>query len=113
MIIIDSQGYGDTRGHAKDFGINKAFEYVFSHIIDQINIVCLTMNARGGRLDPLTKYIYSSVTALFADDISDNFIILATKADPHKLKNPQIIQSILTSEDGKFIQIKNESEKRW
>lgn len=71
------------------------------------------MNARGGRLDPLTKYIYSSVTAIFADDISDNFIILATNADPHKLKNPQIIQSILTSEDGNFLQIKNESEKRW
>ena len=71
------------------------------------------MNARDNRLDPLTKYIYSSVTALFADDISDNFIILATNADPHKLKNPQIIQSILTSEDGKFLQIKNESEKRW
>ena len=113
LIIIDSQGYGDTRGHTKDLEINKAFEYVFSHIIDHINIVCLTMNARDGRLDPLTKYIYSSVTALFADDISDNFIVLATNADPFKLKEPQIIQSILQSEDAKFLQIKNESEKIW
>ena len=113
LIIIDSQGYGDTRGHAKDLEINKAFEYVFSNIIDHINIVCLTMNARDGRLDPLTKYIYSSVTALFADDISDNFIVLATNADPFKLKDPQIIQSILQSEDGKFLQIKNESKKIW
>jgi hypothetical protein len=113
LIIIDSQGYGDTRGHAKDLEINKAFEYVFSNIIDHINIVCLTMNSRDGRLDPLTKYIYSSVTALFADDISDNFIVLATNADPFKLKEPQIIQSILQSEDGKFLQIKNESKKIW
>ena len=113
LIIIDSQGYGDTRGHTKDLEINKAFEYVFSHIIDHINIVCLTMNARDNRLDPLTKYIYSSVTALFADDISDNFIVLATNADPFKLKEPQIIQSILKSEDAKFLQIKNESEKIW
>ena len=113
LIIIDSQGYGDTRGHAKDLEINKAFEYVFSNIIDHINIVCLTMNARDNRLDPLTKYIYSSVTALFADDISDNFIVLATFANPFKLKDPDIIHSILQSEDGKFLQIKNESKKIW
>ena len=33
LIIIDSQGYGDTRGHSKDLEINKAFEYVFSNIV--------------------------------------------------------------------------------
>ena len=113
LIIIDSQGYGDTRGHTKDLEINKAFEYVFSHIIDHINIVCLTMSSKENRLDPLTKYIYSSVTSLFADDISDNFIVLATNADVHKLKKPNIIESILTSDDAKFLQIKNEVNKRW
>ena len=54
------------------------------------NIVCLTISSKENRLDPLTKYIYSSVTSLFADDISDNFIILTTNADQHKLKKPKV-----------------------
>ena len=36
LIIIDSQGYEDTSSHTKNLEINKAFEYVFSHIIDHI-----------------------------------------------------------------------------
>ena len=117
MIIIDSQGYGDTRGHTKNLEINKAFEYVFSHIIDHINIFCLTISSKENKLDPLTKYIYSSVTSLFSDDISDNFIILTTNADQHKLKKPTIIESILSNDDAKFLQIKEENKdkgkKRW
>jgi len=63
--LIVSQGYGDTRGHTKDLDINKAFEFVFSNIINHIDIVCLTVNSTDARLCPTTKYIYSAVTSLF------------------------------------------------
>ena len=37
-------------------------------------------------LDILTKYIFSSVTSLFSEDISENFIILATFANKDTIK---------------------------
>jgi energy-coupling factor transporter ATP-binding protein EcfA2 len=103
LIIIDSQGYGDTRGHHKDIEINKAFEYVFSHIIDHINIICFVVNSTQNRLDTNTKYIYSAVTALFSDDISDNFIILTTFGNPQSKKTPAFIESILKDKDADFL----------
>ena len=36
IIIIDSQGYGDTRGKIYDEKINQAFSHVFSNVIDHI-----------------------------------------------------------------------------
>ena len=51
LIIIDSQGYGDTRGHDKDLEINTAFEFVFSKVIDHINCICFIANSTQNRID--------------------------------------------------------------
>ena len=111
--MIVSQGYGDTRGHTKDLDINKAFEFVFSNIINHIDIVCLTVNSTDPRLSPTTKYIYSAVTSLFADDISDNFIVLATFANKSNMKNPDIISAIIKEEDTSFLNVQNQENKKW
>ena len=113
LIILDSQGYGDTRGHNKDLQINKAFEFVFSNIINHIDIVLLTVNSTDPRLSPTTKYIYSAVTSLFADDISDNFIVLATWANKSNMKNPAIISGIINDEDTSFLNVQNKKNKKW
>ena len=111
--MIVSQGYGDTRGHTEDLDINKAFEFVFSNIINHIDIVCLTVNSTDPRLSPTTKYIYSAVTSLFADDISDNFIVLATFALKSNMKNPAIISGIINDEDTSFLNVQNKENKKW
>ena len=113
LIILDSQGYGDTRGHNKDLDINKAFEFVFSNIINHIDIVLLTVNSTDPRLGPTSKYIYSAVTSLFADDISDNFIVLATFANKSNMKNPDIISGIIKDEDTSFLNVQNKKNKKW
>ena len=113
MIILNSQGYGDTRGHNKDLDINKAFEFVFSNIINHIDIVCLTVNSTDPRLGPTTKYIYSAVTSLFADDISDNFIVLATFALKSNMKNPAIISGIINDEDTWCLNVQNKKNQKW
>ena len=66
VILIDSQGYGDTRGKSYDEQLNDSFRYVFSNIIDHINIVCFISKSSNVRLDLTTKYIFSSVTSLFS-----------------------------------------------
>ena len=75
IIIIDSQGYRDTDGIHEDEKITEAFTYAFTEKIQHINAACFISKAIRNRLDDTTKYIFSSVAGLFAEDISENFII--------------------------------------
>ena len=112
IIIIDSQGYGDTRGKTYDEMINETFRYVFSNVIDHINTVCFISKSNTNRLDILTRYIFSSVTSLFSEDISENFIILATFASDDTLSDgPDFIESIKTDAD--FLNINKRMDKNW
>ena len=113
IIIIDSQGYGDTRGKQYDEKVNDAFRYVFSSLIDHINTVCFISKANTNRLDILTRYIFSSVTSLFSEDITENFIILATFANKDTMNNgPAFVESIQTDAD--FLKInKRKHDDNW
>ena len=112
LIIIDSQGYGDTEGLHEDEKITEAFTYVFTEKIEHINAACFISQAIRNRLDDTTKYIFSSVTGLFAEDISENFIILATFANSETMKKgPVFIQSI--DHDAGFLKIKKRMDKNY
>ena len=114
LIIIDSQGYGDTRGIYKDLEINEAFRVVFSEIIDHINAVGFIANATVNRLDINTKYIFTSITALFAGDINENFIILATHANYESMtEGPIFVESIQTDAECLKIEEKKKKNIKW
>ena len=100
VILIDSQGYGDTRGKEYDEMVDQAFQHVFTSVIEHINMVGFIVKSNTNRIDILTKYIFSSVTSLFSEDISENFIILATFANKSTMeKGPDFISSIKTDAD--------------
>ena len=112
VIIIDSQGYGDTRGKLYDDLVNEAFGFVFSEVIEHINVACFIAKSDTNRLDLLTRYIFSSVTSLFSEDISENFIILATFCSKTTLKKgPAFIHSIKTDAD--FLNIEKKMDTNW
>ena len=112
VIIIDSQGYGDTRGTMYDEMVNEAFRFVFSQVIDHINAALFIVKTNTNRIDILTKYIFSSVTCLFAEDISENFIILATFANRETIsKGPAFVESIKTDAD--FLKINETMNEHW
>ena len=112
IIIIDSQGYGDTRGIQYDEKINEAFRYVFGSVINHINAVGFIAKATNNRIDILTQYIFSCVTSLFAGDVSENFIILATHANKDCIKKgPMFAETIKT--DAVFLKLDEKIDKRW
>ena len=112
IIIIDSQGYGDTRGKEYDELINEAFEYAFTKIIDHINTVCFIAKSSEARLDILTRYIFSCATSLFSDDICNNFIILNTFANKDTMRGgPHLVESI--QNDNIFKEIIKTFDKKW
>ena len=112
LIIINSQGYGDTRRILYDQKINDAFKYVFSNVIDHINTVAFISKSYNSRIDILTKYIFSCVTSLFSEDISENFIILANYVNDETLTSgADFIESIETHND--FLKIQKRMDKNW
>ena len=112
VILIDSQGYGDSRGNQYDEMLDDAFRYVFSNVIDHINIICFISKSNNNRLDILTKYIFSSVTSLFSQDISENLIILNTFANKETMvEGPKFVETI--KYDSNFINIQKRMEEKW
>ncbi len=112
IIIIDSQGYGDTRGIGKDREINEAFQYIFSSVIDHINTVGFISKSTNNRIDMNTRYIFSCITNLFAGDVSENFIVLATHADKNTMKSgPKFVETIQTDAD--FLKINEKMNEKW
>ena len=112
IILIDSQGFGDTRGKKYDESIKQAFEYTFDKLISHINIICFVARSDNPRLDKLTKYIFSFATSLFSDELSKNFVILSSFADKYTIKKgPLYINSIVN--DDFFKEILDKMDKKW
>ena len=92
--------------------VDEAFRYVFSNVIDHINTAFFIVQSSTNRIDIQTKYIFSSVTSLFAEDISENFIILATFANKQTIKTgPAFVDSIKTDAD--FLNINQRMGTNW
>ena len=99
LIIIDSQGFGDTRGFEYDLRLNKSFEYIFSNKLNHLSAVCFIVKASDRRLDDLSKYIINRVTGLFAEDLSKNFFLLTTHATSQTMEiGPCILDSFKNDE---------------
>jgi hypothetical protein len=82
-------------------------------MINHINTICFIAKSSDARLDNTTKYIFSSATSLFSQDISENLIILATHADKTAMrKGPLFIGCISSDENFKNI-VKNMDKKWW
>ena len=112
IIIIYSQGYGDTRGISYDEKIKEVFRYVFSSVINHINEIGFIAKATNNRIDILTQYTFICTTSLFAGDVSENFIILINHPNRDCIKKgPIIVETI--KRDIFFLKFDEKIDKRW
>lgn len=85
LNIIDTPGFGDTRGIERDNAIVDQIRQLFSAKGDQgvlyIDAVCFIVKAPDARLTVVQKYIFSSIMSLFGKDIESNICTLITFAD--------------------------------
>lgn len=81
LTVIDTPGYGDTRGIQQDKKITRNIKNFFEHKIQQIDAICFVIRAPQARLTPTQKYIFDQVLGIFGHDIADNILILMTFAD--------------------------------
>lgn len=85
LNIIDTPGFGDSRGIERDQGIINQIRQLFSSKGDKgvlfIDAVCFIVKAPDARLTVTQKYIFSSIMSLFGKDIESNICTLITFAD--------------------------------
>ncbi|XP_039373366.1 uncharacterized protein LOC120392695 [Mauremys reevesii] len=97
LTIIDTPGFGDTRGIEHDIKLTEQIRAFFSTpgAIDQIDAVCFVVQASLAHLTHAQKYMFDSVLPIFGKDIKDNIQILITFADGQM---PPVLQAINESE---------------
>ncbi|ROJ30543.1 Stonustoxin subunit alpha [Anabarilius grahami] len=83
LTIVDTPGFGDTRGIAHDKLITEQVKsFLCSPLgIDHIDAVCFVVQASLARLSANQRYIFDSILSIFGKDIAENIIILVTFAD--------------------------------
>ncbi|KAK2917139.1 hypothetical protein Q8A67_001513 [Cirrhinus molitorella] len=96
LIIVDTPGFGDTRGISQDQKITKQIQEFFSARggINRIDAVCFVVQASLARLTDKEKY-FDSILSIFGKDIAQNIIVLVTFADEN---TPPVLEAIKVSE---------------
>ncbi|XP_035529183.1 uncharacterized protein LOC118336632 [Morone saxatilis] len=97
LTIIDTPGYGDTRGKAHDAVVRqKLFDLFRSDDgVQEINAVGLVLKATENRVHDRLIRIFDSVVSLFGKDIEENIVALMTHSDGMPPKNA--LQAILAA----------------
>uniref|UniRef100_A0A665TB93 Septin-type G domain-containing protein n=1 Tax=Echeneis naucrates TaxID=173247 RepID=A0A665TB93_ECHNA len=80
LTIIDTPGYGDTRGLELDVMVGqRLFDLFTGHGgVHEINAVGLVMKATENRLSDRLKYIFDSVISLFGKNLGESIVALIT-----------------------------------
>ena len=94
LTIIDTPGFGDTRGIVRDKEIEKLFKSTFDPAIggvDHLDAVGFVACSSSVRLSQTQKYIFTSILSLFGVDIKENIFMLFTFADGHV---PQVLHAV-------------------
>ncbi|KAK2822860.1 hypothetical protein Q5P01_022925 [Channa striata] len=97
LTIVDTPGFGDTRGIERDGMIVDQLRNLFTAElgVSEIDAVCFVAQAALARLTPTQKYVFDSVLSIFGKDVAENIRILVTFADG---KRPPVLEAIVASE---------------
>ena len=96
LTIVDTPGFGDTRGIEHDKVITEQIRRFFntkgSAGIDHVDAICFMAQAGNPRLTPTQQYVFDRILAMFGKDIKKNVLVLFTFADGQK---PQALSAML------------------
>uniref|UniRef100_A0A8C4DQD1 AIG1-type G domain-containing protein n=1 Tax=Dicentrarchus labrax TaxID=13489 RepID=A0A8C4DQD1_DICLA len=83
LTIIDTPGYGDTRGIEQDETVRQRLFDLFRSEdgVHEINAVGLVLKATENQLSDRVRYIFDSVMSLFGKNMEKNIVALITHSD--------------------------------
>ena len=113
LTIVDTPGFGDTRGIEHDKVITEQIGRFFntkgSAGIDHIDAICFIAQAGNPRLTPTQQYVFDRILAMFGKDIKKNVLVLFTFADGQKPQalSAMVAAGILEGEKSNFFKFNN------
>ena len=81
LIVVDTPGFGDTRGAAQDKIIANKIRNLFTDRLDKIHAVCFVCISTLERLTAIQEFVLASMTELFGGDVAQAVSVLATFCD--------------------------------
>ncbi|XP_077085795.1 uncharacterized protein LOC143737813 [Siphateles boraxobius] len=83
LTIIDTPGYGDTRGLERDLEVAENLSALFKikDGVREVDAVCFVIQASKNRLTDRQHYVISSILSLFGKDIVNNIVFLISHSD--------------------------------
>uniref|UniRef100_UPI003AAFA13B uncharacterized protein n=1 Tax=Centroberyx gerrardi TaxID=166262 RepID=UPI003AAFA13B len=96
LTIVDTPGFGDTRGIARDRAITEQIQRLFTSAegVSEIDAVCFVTQASLPRLTATQKYVFDSVLSIFGKDVAENIRMLVTFADAQR---PPVLEAVKVS----------------
>ncbi|XP_068196037.1 uncharacterized protein [Antennarius striatus] len=96
LTIVDTPGFGDTRGVSRDREITEQIRRLFTSLdgVCEIDAVCFVTQAALARLTATQRYVFDSVLSIFGKDVAENIEMLVTFADG---KQPPVLEAINAS----------------
>ena len=95
FTIIDTPGFGDTRGMKRDEEIKKQVKAFFSlgggKGIEHLDAVGFVTQSALVRLTPTQKYVINSILEIFGNDMAENILTLITFCDGRR---PPVIEAV-------------------
>lgn len=99
LNIVDTPGFGDTRGIKRDREIITQMHNLFKskneNGILTIDGVCFVTQSPLARLTPTQSYIFDAILSVFGKDIANNIFVLITFADG---KTPPVLDALKKGE---------------
>uniref|UniRef100_A0AAV2KJ24 Fibronectin type-III domain-containing protein n=1 Tax=Knipowitschia caucasica TaxID=637954 RepID=A0AAV2KJ24_KNICA len=97
LNIIDTPGFGDTRGIKRDHETTEQIRNLFSdsHGVDVLHTVCFVAQSALARLSATQRYVFDSVLSIFGKDVAENLRVLVTFADGQL---PPVLEAITAAE---------------
>ncbi|XP_034051777.1 uncharacterized protein LOC117532557 [Gymnodraco acuticeps] len=94
LTIIDTPGYGDTRGIERDVLVSERLLDLFRSTegVHEIDAVCLVLKASDCRLSDRLMYVFDSVVSLFGKDIEKNIVALLTHS--HFFSSDNVLEAL-------------------
>ena len=107
--IIDTPGFGDTRGLEYDQKIISMMKDKFMTEIDYIDLICFVVIASNSRLTIIQEYIFNEIVSLFGNDVAENFLFVLTFSDGQK----PVVLDALQNEKSPFSKIIPKIKNPW
>ncbi|XP_074546591.1 uncharacterized protein LOC141805429 isoform X3 [Halichoeres trimaculatus] len=89
LTIIDTPGYGDTRGTQQDDKVNQRLFDLFRSVdgVYEMNVVGLVLKSPECRLTDQLRYAFDCAVSLFGKDMENKIVALLTYSDGVSPKN--------------------------